>query len=68
MVLDRGVSWEQALAKRREASEAGMDEADDNPKSGTRSTPGMTTKVTRSIIAFRQRSPRNCSKQGGSRT
>lgn len=27
VVLDRGVSWEQALAKRREAAEAGMDEA-----------------------------------------
>lgn len=27
VVLDRGVSWEQALAKRGEAAEAGMDEA-----------------------------------------
>lgn len=55
VVLDRGVSWEQALAKLREASEAGMDEADENLKSGTRSTPGVTPKVTRSNIAFRQR-------------
>ncbi|CAM9618424.1 unnamed protein product [Scytosiphon promiscuus] len=35
VVLDRGVSWEQALAKRAEAAEAGMDEAvrlDSGPK------------------------------------
>lgn len=26
VVLDRGVSWDQALAKRAEAAEAGMDQ------------------------------------------
>ena len=48
-MLDRGVSWEQALAKRGEAAWAGMDEATDNEQSAETKIVQVAQKVVSKV-------------------